>query len=63
MAWRFGGACPYRTYHGLDEQYRDALGVPHPPPFPRRLRMFIYGMAKQAEVEEYKRLKAMAGAK
>lgn len=57
---------PYRTFHGLTEDYRDPQhpdGDPFPPIFPWRVRAFIYGMALQAEEEEFKRTKAMAGAK
>ena len=46
LAWRYGGEDPYRTYNGLDADYRP-LGQPHEEPrapkYPTRLRMFLYG--------------------
>jgi hypothetical protein len=46
LAWRYGGEDPYRTYNGLDEDYRP-LGhpeeAPRPPTYPTRLRHFLYG--------------------
>jgi hypothetical protein len=46
LAWRYGGEDPYRTYNGLDGDYRP-LGhsemEPRPPRYPSRLRHFVYG--------------------
>lgn len=47
---------PYRLYNGLDENYvsLEAEGVeegPLPPPFPSRVRAFVYACAVTAEAE------------
>jgi hypothetical protein len=53
LAWRFGGADPYRLFHGLDENYVPfGGGLPIPPPSPSRLRHFIYGCAMYAQEQE-----------
>ena len=55
LAWRYGGEDPYRTYNGLDEEYRP-LGhpeePPRPPTYPSRLRMFLYGCGIAAQDNE-----------
>ena len=62
LAWRYGGNDPYRTYNGLDEDYRP-LGhpeeAPRPPIFPSRVRHFVYGCGLVAIANEGK----LAGAK
>ena len=62
LAWRYGGDDPYRTYNGLDQDYRP-LGhpeeSPRPPTYPSRLRMFLYGCGMAAYDNDSK----FAGAK
>lgn len=62
LAWRYGSNDPYLTYNGLDESYRplDQLDdTPRPPPFPSRVRHFLYGCGLAALANETK----LAGAK
>jgi hypothetical protein len=66
LAWRYGGEDPYRTYNGLDMDYRP-LGrpqeSPHPPTYPSRLRMFLYGCGLVAQETESRLAGAKTGAK
>jgi hypothetical protein len=55
LAWRYGGEDPYKTYNGLDADYRP-LGHPDQEPrlprYPSRLRHFLYGAGLfAAEIE------------
>jgi hypothetical protein len=46
---------PYCVYNGLDEQFRPwGGGDPVPPPYPSRVRYFIYGCAIAAGEEAAK---------
>lgn len=59
LAWRYGGADPFRTYHGLAPNYVPFLELADEEPRPRlplpfRQRMFLYGMSIQANEEAQK---------
>lgn len=55
LAWRYGGEDPYRLYHMLDGHYVPwGGGEPAPPPYPSRLRAFIYACAQQAQEDDVK---------
>lgn len=60
--WRASGADPYRTYNGLDEQYRplhDLTADPRPPLFPERVRVFLYACGVYARELEAQRDQAL----
>lgn len=52
LAWKHGGADPYRTFNGARAP---------DPAWPSRVRNFIYACAELAQEEEAERTQAMIG--
>lgn len=63
LAWKHGGADPFRLYHNLDADYRP-LGRPDServlPVYPGRVRNLIYGFAMRANEEAHEAMAAGA---
>jgi hypothetical protein len=61
QVWRYGSGDwlePYRLYNGLNVDLRPLTSVdgePHRPPYPTRVRAFVFGCAQVAADIERKR--------
>ena len=66
LAWRYGREDPYRTYNGLDADYRPSVTPRRNRArrmYPTRLRHFLYGAGLFAMDMDAKLASGTAGAK